>query len=481
MTSPDHEPGNDNDHDHSGHDHDHDHSGHDHSGHDHDHSHGEEPKFDPAKYEGLSGWEIRSVSECEHELVAAAPRARFEESVEAAAKKLAKRVTVRGFRPGKVPVPRVKQMFAEDVNREAVEKLVNDTWNEALAEKKLAPIGPPKLSELSLGDPERVMFSLRFEMLPVIELAGLDGMQISPKSVSVTPQDLDSEMQGIRLMRAKFVPSEASEAGPGQFAVITLLRWEPGTGREGEPAETREGLVVEMGNERNIPELDGALLGMTVGEMRDFDAEVDTGADPPKAKTAFRVLLKELRRRELPELDLELVNSLGIGEFDSVDAFQSEVRRRMVEHRTEMARREQEAEAMEHLLRSNAFGMPPSMIQSEAEARLRKGVENLVRRGVDVESAPINWASELQRLREMAEKDLRADWLLELAARAKGVEVSEEDVDKEVAGLAAERQEHPAAVRAALEKNNEINHLRASIKRRRTLDLLRSGASIQIV
>ena len=227
-------------------------------------------------------------------------------------------------------------------------------------------------------------------------------------------------------------------------------------------------------------ELDKALIGMQLGELRDFDAEVDTGEDPPKAAVSFRVMLKEIRKRELPELDLEMVNSLGIGTYDGPEAFKVELRRRMLEHRSEMARREQEAEAMDQLLRANEFGMPPSMIQSEAEARLKKGVENLVRRGVDVENAPIHWASEIQRLREMAEKDLRADWLLELAARAKGVEVSEADVDKEVEAIATERQETPAGVRAGLEKSNEINHVRASIRRRRTLDLLRSGATIQV-
>lgn len=472
MSSPD---PHDHDHDHAGHDHDHDH---DHAGHDHPHDEAA-PAIDPAKYEGLSGYEVRPVTDVVQEVVAALPRERFDAMVESEAKRLARKVTIRGFRPGHVPVSRVKQLYGDDIRRQALESLVDETWRAAVKEKGLRAVTSPKLTELEF-EQGPVRFTLRFESLPMIEIQGLDSLTITPKSVRVTAEDIEAEIQNIRQMRARLVDSDASEANAGDFAVIHLMRWPAGGAREGEPEETREDLVVEVGNERNIAELDRALVGMRIGEARDFEAEVQTGGDPPTARAAFRVMLKQVRKRELPELDLDLVNSLGIGSFVDLDTFRAEVRRRMSEHRTEMARREQEAEAMEQLMRRNEFGIPPSLVESEAEERLKRGVAGLVQRGVDVENANIDWSAEIARVREHATKDLRADWLIELAAQAKNVQVSDADVEKEIEAIARERGMAPAAVRSDLEKSKQMSNLRASIRRRRTLDLLRSGATISV-
>ena len=135
---------------------------------------------------------------------------------------------------------------------------------------------------------------------------------------------------------------------------------------------------------------------------------------------------------------------------------------------------------MDLLLRRNALEMPPSLIQQEAEARLRHGVEMMIRRGVNPETADIDWAGEMGRAREAAERDLRADWLLELTARQKGIETSDTEISEEIAAMARERNVTPAALRQELEKNKQISSLRASMRRRRALDLLRSGATISV-
>jgi len=480
-------PPHDDDHDHSGHDHGdhegHDHSGHDHSGHDHGSHEGRgsgPPPADPARYEGLEGWVVDDVSSAVKELRAKVPAERYARAVEAAAKNIARRVTLRGFRPGKAPIPRVKQLYAKDVAQSAVGVVVQETWDEVQKELSLRPVSTPTVTEMTVKDGEPMLFAARIEILPVREISGLDSLVVTPKIVRVSEDDVAREMEAIRGSRARLVSAESDAAHEGQVAVVTLMRWPQGGARTDQPKETQDSLLVEIGHERNLPAMDVALRGMTPGEMRDFEAEVATGAPGATAMTPFRVLLKELRDKKLPDADDEFAAGLGMPGVTTLAQLRSEVKERLIALRQQVAQREQEAEAMDLLLRQNPLEMPPSLVEKEAEARLRRGVEDLVKRGIDPEVAAIDWSAEIARAKDAAERDLRADWLLELCARQREIEVTDQDVQAEIDAMAKENNVSPAVVRRDLEKDKRISSLQASIRRRRTLDLLRSGATISV-
>jgi trigger factor len=476
-------PPHDDDHDHAGHDHpghDHgDHEGHDHASHEGTRASGP-PPADPARYAGLEGWVVDDVSSCVKELRANIPADRYAAAVEAAARGIARRVTLRGFRPGKAPVSRVKQLYAKDVAQSAVGAVVQETWDEVQKELALRPVSTPTVTEMTVREGEPMLFAARIEVLPVRVIAGLDSVVVTPKVVRVSEEDVDREMEAIRASRARLVSAESTEAHEGQVAVVTLMRWPQGGARMDAPKETQDSLLVEIGHERNLPEMDQALRGMAPGEMRDFEAAVPTGAGGATAATPFRVLLKELRDRKLPDADDELAAGLGMEGVTTLARLREEVRERLLSMRQQVAQREQEAEAMDLLLRQNPLEMPPSLVEKEAETRLRRGVEDLVKRGIDPERAAIDWNAEIARARDAAERDLRADWLLELCARQREIEVTDRDVQAEIDAMAKENNVSPAALRRDLEKDKRISSLHASIRRRRTLDLLRSGATISV-
>ena len=471
--------GHSDDHDHSGHDH----SGHDHSGHDHDHDHAghdhDHPReLDPKRYEGVDGWQLRKVSDCQRELIAVIPRERFDAISEGVARAIARRATLKGFRPGKVPLARVKVVFADDIRSQSVDKLIQEIWEEASTKEDVRPIANPALTEIAVKDGEPVRFAATFEVLPNVTLAGLDTIAATSKTVKVADKDIDEEITGLRSMRAELVDSELKEATAGDIAQADLTRWAPGSTREGEPTEERKGLMIEVGHEKNLPEIDKALLGMAVGEIRQFEAEIPDGQGG-KAMAPFSVSLTAVKKRKLPELDDAFVKTLG-AELETVDALRAEIRKRLLDTRTEAAREAQYSEVVEQLLAKNVIEMPVSLVDSETEARVRRGIEQLVRRGVDLEKASIDWKVEFERARGSAERDLRVDWLLELVAREKSVEITDADVQAEIDRIATDREVPAGSVRAELEKNKQISNLRTSLRRRRALDLLKSGATISV-
>jgi len=358
---------------------------------------------------------------------------------------------------------------------------VNEVWEEARAERGLRPIAPPALTEVSLRDGDApLLFAARFEELPPVKLQGLDTIKATDKAVHVTDEDVEKEIESLRSLRAELVPTSRKEATPGDHVVVNLNRWAPGASRlADEPEEKRDGLVVEVGAEGNLPELDRALLGMAVGETRNFDAKYPDDhqdADLRGQEVALAATLVEVRERRLPDLDDAFAQ--GLGGWKTVEELRADVRKRVKEARLDRARREQESEVLDQLVAANAVSIPRSLVEKEAEARLRFGVQDLARRGIDPEDPRIDWRREFERAQESAERYLRTDYLLDLLAGEKGIEISEADVDKEIEDIARRRQAKASEVREHLKKSNQISQLRAALRRRRVLDSLRSGATI---
>jgi trigger factor len=465
----------------SSHDHEHDENcDHDHGGSEgaqEGHDHG--PAVDPAVYEGLEGWKVQETSQATRELVACVPWQTYLELRTQATKKLAKQVTVPGFRKGKVPPSRVLALHGDEVRREAQDQLIQQVWDEAREEGKLKPVGNPAVVDLKFEEGEPLRFVARFEILPELELAGLDDLKIDDKVVKVTDEDVEEEIQRLREARAEVIDSDKEELSPGDLAQVTLHRFAPGADpASAEPEDTSEDVVIEVGSERNPPELDKALLGLGVGEMRTFTSSTQ-GEGEENVEVPGRVLLKGVKLRSLPDVTDDFVKGLGLGP-ETVDAMKTEIRSRLTTGRTDKARSEQDDQAVQHLLERNPVEMPKALVEHEAESRIRRGMENLARQGVDLKTIEVDWAAEFERARSSAEKALRADYLLELAADARSIEVTEEDLNQALEDEAERLGTAAKQLRAEIVKSNRMNEFRQTVRRRLTLDKLRAGATVSV-
>jgi len=452
---------------------DHDHAEGGHEGHDHG------PAVDPAVYEGLEGWKVQETSQATRDLIACVPWERYLALQAKAVKKIGKQITVPGFRKGKVPPARVLALHGDDVRRETQDELVQSVWEEAREKEKIRPVGNPSVVDLQFTEGEPIRFVARFEVLPEIELTGLAELKVDDKIVKVTDADVEEEIQRLREARSEIVDSAKEETAPGDLALATLYRYAPGADpASDEPEETSEDVLIEVGSERNPPELDKALLGLGVGEMRVFTNSV-IGEGEEKQEVPGRVLLKGVKERSLPEVNDDFIKGLGLGP-ETVDAMKAEIRDRLVTGRSDKARAEQDDQAVKHLLERNPLEMPKALVEHEAESRIRRGMENLSRQGVDLKTIDVDWASEFERARKAAEEALRADYLLELAADASSIEVTDEDLATALDEEAKRLGNSAKQLRAEIIKSDRMNEFRQTVRRRLTLDKLRAGATVSV-
>ncbi|MEM7243710.1 MAG: trigger factor [Acidobacteriota bacterium] len=441
-----------------------------------------ENQFDPAAYDGVEGVVVREHSASSREIVAVLPRNRLDEFVDGEARKLARKIQLPGFRKGKAPVARVKSLHRPELEERGLEAIVQDSFREVVERDELQPVGPMVLQDVQLEDEATVRFAGRFDVLPRIELTGLDEIKVESKVVKVTDAEIEEELERLQSDRAELIDSDDDEVSPASWVEIRLERFAPAakSGEGDEPLSDWEG-TVEVGAEQNLPGLDSALLGMGPGEMRWFDSETKAPAEEGEEPLAFRyrVMVKGLKDRKLPPLDDEFARTLA-ERFESLDQLRQEVRDHAVKQKRSQAEAELDRELIEQLLQRNPCEMPGSLVEKEAEARLRRAVQGMRMQGMDPAQARVDWQAEFERARQVSAGALAADYLLDLVARDRNIEVTDDMLKDELERIADEAGQTSRQVRAELEKSKRMSGLKDSLLRRRTLEELRAGAEVTV-
>jgi trigger factor len=199
---------------------------------------------------------------------------------------------------------------------------------------------------------------------------------------------------------------------------------------------------------------------------------------PPKAERAvdYKVTLKDIKKKVVPALDDEFAKDLG--DWDSLAALRETVRQRLRDAAQRKADRELKGSLVEALVEKASFEVPEALVERHMNARTESAARGLAWQGVDPTKVGMDWKQYREAQREDSVKAAKADILLDEIARREGIQASDAEVDAEIARYAETLKKSKESVRARMEKEGEIQALRARIREDKTLDLLRANARL---
>ncbi len=402
---------------------------------------------------------------------------RVQQEIETRARELARKVKLPGFRPGKVPIEVVKKRFHSEILGEVAEAIVNKVVFDELDGRGLKPLAPPKVEEVKLDEGQPMSFKAVFETLPLIELPDWRGLRASATAPNVTDEGVDKEIDRLREEAARYDPVE--EARPTQAGdyVLLDLYWRPLDGGKGGHDENA---LIEIGNEGNHPDMNKGLEGLSLGETREIDVAWGKDAAPKIANKTVRytVTLKGLKKKVVPAADDEFAKDLG--EFDSLEALRGKIRQQLQAAEERRADRETKAALVEALVARADFEVPEALVERHMTARTETLARGLAYQGIDPRKVGVNWRDYRESTREESVKAAKADILLDEIAKREGIETLESEVDREVARLAERAGKSKDALRAQLAKEGDLAALASRIREEKTLDLIKSNASIEL-
>ncbi|MBV8205458.1 MAG: trigger factor [Acidobacteria bacterium] len=380
-----------------------------------------------------------------------------------------------GFRRGRVPQTILRQRFAEEIKTEVVEALVPRYFRQEAEKQGLQPVSQPRVTDLNVTEGEPLRFKAQFEVLPQFELADYSGLRIERPDLAVPDEEVDAALGRLREQQATYSTVEEERLlQDGDFAQVTL-DGTPVNADEGQNPVHMDEVMVEIGGSNTVNEFSEHLRGARPGDERSFDVSYpEDFSDKRLAGKRLHYALKILgiKRRNIPELDDNLAREIS-SDFQTLDDLRKRIRESLETDTRHAAEHRGKEQLMESLLHRNDFAVPESMIERQVENRLERGLRAMTLRGMKPEDMR---KMDFSRLRagqhEAAVRDVKSALLLERIAEREGVVVTEDEVSREIDGMALQARQPAEAIRARLEKEGGLERLRNRMRNEKALDLL---------
>jgi len=406
------------------------------------------------------------------------PSDEFEKAIDAAFRKLAQEVKIPGFRPGKAPRALLEARFGADVAREqALRDSLPEYYRQAVVTESIDVIAMPEIDITAGEESGDVAFDAVVEVRPIVTLQGYDGLRVEVPSPEVPDEAVDAQVDALR---DRFADLEDSSQPliDGNFASIDIK-----TSVHDEVIDSLSAtdFLYEVGSAMLVDELDAELRGANPGAILKFNATLpERFGDRAGEEVSFQVLVKEAKRKVLPEVDNEWVSE--VSEFDTVDALRQDVRDRLGlvgKVQAQMLVRDKVLEAAAELV---DIEIPEPLVADEMEGRLHDLVHRLEAQGLTIPQYLAATGQEqdafLATLRATATDSVRADLALRAVVAQEEIAASDDDVDAEIERLAERLEAKPNRVRKDLEQRGAIEALRSDLARGKALRFLVDHAEV---
>ena len=384
-----------------------------------------------------------------------------------------RRMVLPGFRKGHVPADLVRKQMGGDLEGEVLRRVLPQAFSDAVRDKELRPVGDPTLSNLRYAPGEPLSFTATIEVVPQVEASGYEGLKLTKEEREIREEDLSTVLDQLREQHADLEDVER----PAQGGDVVTLRYHETTEGEAPAGESRE-IALTVGSPHTPPAFSDALMGAVLGDMKKIPLTYPP--DHPDAELAgktvvFHITVMKIQEKIWPALDDTFARKVLEMETASLEDLRTRIRLRLEVDSRLAANRDLERKLVNRLLELNPFEVPRGLVDSTLERILEDAREEHGALPPDEE----------ERLREAyrsgVERRYRTDILLEAVGRKEGIEVTEEDLDREIASFADSEKKQPAQVKAELKKNEGLDRLRDELFRRRVIDTLVERAQVTVV
>ena len=409
------------------------------------------------------------IEGCRHRLDITIPAAAFQAESANALEKVRQKVHLKGFRPGKSPAAIIQQHYKSEIRQEALDKLIPEALKREYDRQNLQVVSRPEIKDLEFKESGEVTFKAEFEVAPEFELGQYRGIEVAYAEPQVTEADIDERIEHLRESKAEFVNVDPRPAQDGDHCLVTL---ESLAGTEGEPMK-QDDINIEIGGKDTFGAFTEALRGAVPGESREAEITYpeNYAAEKLAGKTVrFNIHVKQIRLKELPELNEEFAKDLG--DFQNLGELQAEVRKAIFQEREMMAQNKAKDAIIEKLVDAHDFAVPEAYVDQQVNGIVEGQLRSLAAQGVDVSKIKLDWNEVRQAQAERARRDVRASLILEKVASAESIFATQEEVDAELARVSRQQREPIAAVRMRFEKDGSLARIASRIRTEKTLSFL---------
>jgi trigger factor len=423
---------------------------------------------------------VEEISSIKKKVFIEIPEDQVNKEVESFYKDLGKKAKIKGFRPGKVPRNILERYFKDYVKTEVVQKLIQDTYPQALSEKDLQPVSPPVIDPGEFEGGKSFQYSAVIEVKPDIKLEGYTGLKIEGKKEEVKDEEVEERLRALQNLHANL--KTISEARPIQAGDYVIVDYEASMG--GKPLEGGKAIdfTVEVGSGQFIPALEEKLIGLKPEEEKEIEVSFpeDYGYQKWAGKTiSFHVKIKEIKEKILPPLDDEFAKDLG--DYSSFEELKAKLKGEIEKEKELVLERQLKDQVVDQLLEANPFEVPESLVEEQAKAMVSDTKLKLAAQGVVLKNLGVTEEKLQEDYKAMAQKQVKTFLILDKIASQEGIAVTDEEADDRLKEMAERMHQKFDVVKRYYEKNGLLPEVKAGIIRDKILNFLLEKANVNYV
>ena len=407
---------------------------------------------------------------CEKKLTIEVPQPAVEAETGRVLREFAKSIRIPGFRKGKVPPKMLRRRFGAEIDEEVQQRLIPRYWKQAEAEKSLDPLLPPTVESVEMESGQPMTFVALVDTRPAIEIGELAEFDLPELETEPTEAEVDEAVDDLRRRVARWTvvdrPAARGDRVTGRAVALDVPSEDAESEEEADDDQTPGSPIdMELGADGVDEELTLALSGLTAGQSAPYTRRPPEGAEAESPR--FRLEVENVYERELPELDEDFVGA--VSDFDTVDELREAISDSLRRQKEQEGTRARETALLDQLRERFPLPLPERVVEDQVQSLLGEFAEDLQNRGVDLESAPVDWERIRQDMRSTAELRVHARLLLDAVAEAQELKLDEQEFERFLGNLARARGQSAIALRHELAENGRLGSLRGELLRRQTV------------
>ena len=363
----------------------------------------------------------------------------FQDAMKKAFNKNKNRFNIPGFRRGKAPMSMIEKMYGEGVFYEdAADEAINATCMDAMNESGLDIVSRPEVTVEQIGKDKPFIYSALVAVKPEVTLGEYKGVEVQKADAEVTDADVEAELKRVQDQNARLVTVEDRPVADGDQTVIDFEGYVDGETFDGGSAEDFQ---LTIGSHAFIDTFEEQLIGKNIGEECEVNVTFPTEyhAKELAGKPAmFKVTVKEIKVKELPELDDEFASE--VSEFETLDEYKEDIKAKLSERKQKAAASENENRVVDKVVENASMEIPDRMLDGQIDNMVQEMARNMESQGLsmDLYLKYTGMTSEQirEQMRPQAEKRIKTRLTLEAVVKAENIQVSDERLDEEIKKLA---------------------------------------------
>ena len=408
------------------------------------------------------------------------PAEKFIEAIGHAYKKNKNRFNVPGFRKGKVPQAMIEKMYGSEVFYEdAANEVIGQTYGDAAKESGLDIVSRPSIDLVQIEKGKNFIYTAEVAVKPEVTLGQYKGVEVEKANAEVTDEDVEKELKRAQEQNSRLVTVDDRPVADGDQVVIDFDGYVDGKRFDGGKSED---YPLTIGSHTFIDTFEDQLIGKNLGEECEvnvtFPAEYHA-AELAGKPAVFKVKIKEIKYKELPELNDEFAGE--VSEFETLDEYKADIRKKLTESKEKQAATENENRVVEAVVKNATMEIPEAMIDSQLDNMVSEYARNMQNHGISLEQYMQYTGMTIDKLKEQmrpqAVKRIETRLVLEAVVKAENIQVTDEKVDEEIGKMAAAYKMEPEKLKGYMGEA-EIANMKEDLAVQEAVDFLVAEAKL---